>query len=141
MEFWQSSEASHLATPILIAIDGSIAAAINQAIGTSALMQQLDVVETRYIPIVMSARFDGRFPARSRANHKQRIYNCCPRLDYDAFVNGTPAQRIAIYLDGLQDCSTCLKKLGATPAQVAEFQRIVRDLKGKLMAEANQTTA
>jgi hypothetical protein len=140
MELWSSAEASDKAPELLTPIQLPIQAAINDALSVSVLAS-LDIKGIRYVPIVMSEKWRDKFPARSQARHKERVYSCCPQLDYDAFVGGTPAQRIAIYLDGLQDCSAGLKKLGATPQQVAAFEAIVKEVKERLIAEASKDPA
>lgn len=89
-------------------------------------MADLDI-QLNYVPIIMSEEWRHRYPARSRAYKAKKRYACCPQLDYDAFVSGTPAERVAIYLEGLRGCAPGLAKLGATPKQVAEFERILDD--------------
>jgi hypothetical protein len=90
--------------------------------------------EVRYVPIIMDERFRARYPARSRVERKNRIYNCCPQLDYDAFVAAAPAERALIYLEGLRECGAGLAKLGATPAQVAEFDAILDEVGRRIAA-------
>jgi hypothetical protein len=139
MYFWSSSETNGAALDYLWPVSKAVNDLLTVALATGDL-GDFDI-KIRYIPIIMTLDRRYAYPARSRAEQKKRIYNCCPQLDYEAFVNGTPAQRIAIYLDGLKDCSTGLKKLGATPQQIATFEKIVQEVKEKLMAEATQDPA
>jgi hypothetical protein len=97
-------------------------------------------IQLNYVPIIMSADKLDRFPARSRAYKAKKRYACCPQLDYDAFVSGTPAERVAIYLDGLRGCGPGLAKLGATPEQVAEFDRILDDTLQIVTERLNRST-
>jgi hypothetical protein len=123
MKFWSSSESNGEALAKLLEICQLVDDQIETHLEASEL-KTFDV-KVRYIPIIMTDDRRGHYPARSRVEHKNRIYNCCPQLDYDAFVSSTPAERVAIYLDGLRGCGSGLTKLGATREQVAAFDRIL----------------
>ena len=97
--------------------------------------------EVRYVPIIMDERFRARYPARSRVERKNRIYNCCPQLDYDAFVAAAPAERALIYLEGLRECGAGLAKLGATPAQVTEFDAVLTEVGRRIAARLGHCAA
>jgi hypothetical protein len=133
MRFWESSEATGEATKKLTEICRLVEDLINQAFRTSTL-ETFDA-EIRYIPIIMEEKFRARYPARSRLDRKNRVYACCPQLDHDAFVAAAPAERALIYLEGLRECGAGLAKLGATPAQVAEFDAILTEVGRRVAAQ------
>ncbi len=132
MQYWSSSESTQLAAEKLSEVRGIPDNALTEALAQSSLAD-FDV-KIRYIPIIMDERFRARYPARSRVERKNRIYNCCPQLDHDAFVAAAPAERALIYLDGLRECGAGLAKLGATPAQVAEFDAILNEVGRRVAA-------
>ena len=132
MLLWESSETSGEATNKLTEISRSIEDMMNEAFRTSTL-ESFDA-EIRYIPIIMEEKFMARYPARSRLDRKNRVYAWCPQLDYDAFVAAAPAERALIYLEGLRECGAGLAKLGATPAQVAEFDAILTEVGRRVAA-------
>lgn len=123
MEIWSSSETNGEALDKLREMRDLVENQIEVLISATELKSFS--VKVRYIPIIMTADRRDRYPARSRVERKNRIYNCCPQLDYDAFVAGSPAERVAIYVDGLRGCGPGLAKLGATSEQVTEFDRIL----------------
>jgi hypothetical protein len=138
MEYWSSSESNGDILEVLVKTSWFVDEQIIDAIRDGSLAA-FDI-KLRYIPIIMTADRRARYPARSRVERKNRIYNCCPQLDYDAFVSGTPVERVAIYLDGLRGCGPGLAKLGATPEQVAEFDRILDDTLQIVTERLNQST-
>ena len=138
MEFWSSAELNGVALNKLLEIRALVEDSINAGIATSKLGAFDGSLS--YVPIIMTADRRAHYPARSRVERKNRIYNCCPQLDYDAFVSGTPAERVAIYLDGLRGCGPGLAKLGATPEQVAEFDRILDDTLQIVTERLNQSS-
>lgn len=132
MQYWSSSESTQLAAEKLSEVWGAVDIALTEALARSSLAD-FDA-KIRYIPIIMDERFRARYPARSRLERKNRIYNCCPQLDHDAFVAAAPAERALIYLEGLRECGAGLAKLGATPAQVAEFDAILTEVGRRVAA-------
>lgn len=138
MEFWSSAELNGIALNKLLEIRALVEDTINAGI-TSSKLAEFDG-RLSYVPIIMTTDRREHYPARSRAERKNRIYNCCPQLDYDAFVSSTPAERVAIYLDGLRGCGPGLAKMGATPEQVAEFDRILDETLQVVTERLNQST-
>ena len=132
MLLWESSETSGEALKKLNEFTRLVEDMMNEAFRTSSL-ETFDA-KIRYVPIIMEEKFRARYPARSRVERKNRIYNCCPQLDYDTFVAAAPAERALIYLDGLRECGAGLAKLGATPAQVAEFDAILDEVGRRVAA-------
>jgi hypothetical protein len=127
-----SSETSGEAREKLVAIRSTVEDNLNEAFRAGTL-ETFDA-KIFYVPIIMDERFRARYPARSRVERKNRIYNCCPQLDYDAFIAAAPAERALIYLEGLRECGAGLAKLGATPAQVAEFDAILTEVGRRVAA-------
>ena len=132
MNLESSSEASGQAGEKWRAIWSIVEDNLNEAFKSSTL-ETFDA-KIRYVPIIMEEKFRARYPARSRVERKNRIYNCCPQLDYDTFIAAAPAERALIYLDGLRECGAGLAKLGATPAQVAEFDAILDEVGRRVAA-------
>jgi hypothetical protein len=132
MKYWSSSEATQLATDKLSEVWGAVDTGLAEAIAQSSLAD-FDV-KIRYIPIIMDEQFRARYPARSRVERKNRVYNCCPQLDHHSIVTSAPAERALIYLEGLRECGAGLAKLGATPAQVAEFDAILDEVGRRVAA-------
>ena len=132
MQYWSSTESTQLAAEKLSEVWGIPDNALTEALAQSSLAD-FDA-EIRYIPIIMDEQFRARYPARSRLDRKNRVYAWCPQLDHDAFVAAAPAERALIYLDGLRECGAGLAKLGATPAQVAEFDAILDEVGRRVAA-------
>ncbi len=132
MNLESSSETSGQAGEKWRAIWSIVEDNLNEAFKSSTL-ETFDA-KIFYIPIIMDEQFRARYPARSRVERKNRIYNCCPQLDHDAFVAAAPAERALIYLEGLRECGAGLAKLGATPAQVAEFDAILDEVGRRVAA-------
>jgi hypothetical protein len=94
----------------------------------------------RYVPIIMPSDMATRYPARSRLRLKDGIYDCAPQLGYETFVNGTFEQQLTAYVDGIRSSAPHLAKLGASQAQIAEFEQILnRAVERALANELDQT--
>ena len=132
MLVWSSSETNGNALEKLREIRDVADSKLNESFKNS-ILDDFDV-KVRYIPIIMTEDVRVRYPARSRVERKNRIYNCCPQLDYETFVAAAPAERALIYLEGLRECGAGLAKLGATPAQVAEFDAILDEVGRRVAA-------
>ena len=100
--------------------------AIEAALAKSSL-RDLEV-KIRYIPIVMDDEAKARYPARSRLERKNRIFNCCPQLPIEPFLSGGLKDRFQVYVDGLRECGPAMVKLGASGEQVAEFDRLLDEV-------------
>ncbi len=98
-------------------------AALEAAIKDSPL-RDLDV-KIRYVPIIMGEEFRLRYPARSRLERKNRVFNCSPQLPFQPFLSGTLAERLTVYINGMRECGPALKKLGATAEQVDAFGAVL----------------
>lgn len=53
-----------------------------------------------YCPIIMSEKFIGDFPARSKVRKKQKELSCCPQLDHDAYMQSEKRGRRRIFVLG-----------------------------------------
>ena len=123
MIFWASSEADSKAHLNLNAVRLSVEPYINEAAAISEL-SSLEI-KIRYIPIVMGSEFLSRYPARSKIRKKQKLYDCAPQLPHQPFVDGSWAEQVATYLQGLNECADPLLKMGATEVQVSIFKEIL----------------
>jgi hypothetical protein len=123
MEFWASSESYIKASENLDATWRLVEPYLNHVFGNSSLNDLK--IKLRYVPIVMSPESLANYPERSRARIKQKIYDCAPQLDYQTFVDGTLSDQLDEYLRGIALSSPFLKKFGATPEQVREFDLII----------------
>lgn len=96
---------------------------LNTAFPNSSLAQFEG--EVRYVPIIMPPGLQKKYTARSRTRHKERIVVAAPQLDYDAFLAGPTEKCLLVYLSGLRESTTGLKKLGASDEQTADFLAIL----------------
>lgn len=78
-----------------------------------------------YCPIVLSDEFVGVYPARSKMSHKQKIYYCSPKLNFETFHTGTLAEALNEFVVGLQECLPQIQKLGASDKQRESFRLIL----------------
>lgn len=133
MEFWASSEAYQPAGAGLEAARLRVEPFLNAAFAESSL-SGLNC-ELRYVPIVMPDGMRERYPARSRREKGKLIYNCCPQLDYDVFVEGTLEAQLREYIRGIATSAPFFPDLGASPQQVQDFISILQSAVERLMVE------
>ncbi len=74
-----------------------------------------------FCPILMNERLRQYCPARSRLDRKNRIYYCCPQLDYDLFLTDNLRGQLNNCIDELLKAAEPLRKLGATDEQVQDY--------------------
>ena len=82
-------------------------------------------IKLRYIPVIMPKESLASYPARSKVRKRENLYDCAPQLNYDIFLHGTFNDQLREYLRGLDEATLGLKKLGATPEVVAEFETLL----------------
>jgi hypothetical protein len=129
MEFWTSAETDTAAYPALTRARKSVEPYLNKAFGASSLASLNCIF--RFVPIVMSEEARERYPARSKLNKKERTWDCCPQLNHDVFVrqdifeNEYLEAQIREYLREIAASGSQLIKLGATPEQIADFDKIM----------------
>ncbi|MEO8175941.1 MAG: hypothetical protein ABI626_04705 [Sphingomicrobium sp.] len=97
-------------------------------------------MKLRYVSIVMPVDMHERYPERSRALTKQRIYDCAPLLDYGLFVSGTLEQQLDEYSRGIALSAPHLHKFGLTPEQVTEFEQILASATKRILEERPDQT-
>ena len=132
MKFLASAEVFQEAFAALDRVHRSVEPFLNTAFATSSLANL--ECNLRYVPIIMPIGMRERYPARSKLRKRDRIYDCAPQLDYNAFVEGTFADQLREYLRGIALSAPHLRKLGASPEQVAEFERIVTGATQSILA-------
>lgn len=123
MKFWASAEVDLPADYALNRARLCVEPFLNAAFAASSL--QFVKAELRYVPIVMSKDGRANYPARSKLLKSQRIYDCAPQLNYEIFVEGTLEDQLREYIRGISESAPHLADLGATPEQIAEFNRIL----------------
>jgi hypothetical protein len=133
MEFWASSESYIKASENLDNTWRLIEPYLNNNFSHSSL-KNLNI-KLRYIPIVMKPESIHRYPERSKSRIKQRIYDCAPQLDYQTFVDGDLSACLDEYLRGIALSSPHLKKFGATPEQVRDFDLIIATARDAILAQ------
>lgn len=74
-----------------------------------------------FCPILMDVTLRQYYPARSRLDRKNRIYYCCPQLDYDLFLTDNLRGQLNNCIDELLKAAEPLRKLGATDEQVQDY--------------------
>lgn len=124
MIFWASVEAEGDAYEPYVEVSRPAEEWFNERFADSPLA---DIeLELRYIPIVMGKILrEWKYKARSRAEIKKRVYNCCPQLDYVTFLSGSLEARAEEYVRGLRETTAQLRKFGATKEQAAAFDAIL----------------
>lgn len=132
MEFWASAEVFDLADSALDKVRRLAEPLLNEAFGASTLSRI--EAELRYVPIVMPQGMRERYPARSRMRKKQKIYLCAPQLNYEIFVDGRFEQQVREYFRGIAESASHLSGLGASPEQIAEFEKILNDVADRIIA-------
>ena len=73
----------------------------------------------------MPESMHDRYPSRSRAHLKDKIYDCAPILNYEVFVKGSPKDQLKEYVRGIRLAAPHLARFGATPQQVMMFNDIL----------------
>jgi len=111
---------------------------LNVAFAASSLAT-LDA-KLRYVPIVMPKGMRERYPERSKLRKKQRIYDCSPQLNYEVFVEGSFEDQLKEYLRGIALSTPHLKGLGATPEQIADFEKIMKEAVERILVERPDET-
>lgn len=123
MNFWTSSECYRPADEGLQRARNCVEPFLKAALAASSLAGLEG--ELRYIPIAMPPDMRARYPARSQLRKKERVYVSAPQLDYETFVNGTFEDQIREYLRGIALATPHLARLGASPAQVRDFEALL----------------
>lgn len=123
MEFWASSEVFRPAGAASERVRRVVEDFVNRSIKNSSLAT-LDC-KIRYVPIIMPMEIRKKYPARSKLHRRSRTYDCAPQINYSVFVDGTFQSQVHEYVHGIMESSSYLTKLGATSAQVAEFESIL----------------
>lgn len=138
MEFWASAEVYRSADEGLEAARLCVEPFLNAAFAKSSLSGLNCTL--RYVPIVMPEGMRERYPARSRREKGQPIYNCCPQLDYDIFIEGTLEAQLREYIRGIATSAPFLRDLGASPQQVQDFNSILESAVERLVVERPDQT-
>ena len=129
MEFGTSAETDTVAHPALSRARKSVEPYLKNAFSASSLAE-LDCI-FRFVPIVMPEGVRERYPARSKLNKKEKAWDCSPQLNYDLFArqdifeNEYFEAQIQEYLREIALSGPQLVKLGATPEQIEDFDRIM----------------
>jgi hypothetical protein len=136
--FWASSESYRPAGDGLEKSRRCVEAYLNRELAASSLATI--EAELRYVPIVMPKGMRERYPERSKLRKKERVYLCAPQLNYEVFVNGTFEDQLKEYLRGIALSAPHLKGLGATPEQIADFNRILDEAVARILVERSDQT-
>jgi hypothetical protein len=132
MEFWASSETYQPAGHASEVVRRLVEPMLNAAFDASSL-ERIEG-KLRYVPIIMPEGMRERYPARSQLRKKQQIYDCAPQLNYETFVDGTFEQQVREYVRGVAESAPHLSGLGASPEQIAEFEKILNDVADRIIA-------
>jgi hypothetical protein len=133
MLFWASSESHVKASYSLDRARRLVEPYLNDNFDNSSLNSFN--IELRYVPIVMDPEGLKHYPERSRAKIKQKIHLCAPHLDYQTFVDGDLSACLDEYMRGIALSSPHLKKFGATPEQVHDFDLIIATARDAILAQ------
>jgi hypothetical protein len=125
LEFWASSETDVSVSDSVDTVRHSIEPYLNMAFSQS-ILSTLEIT-LRFVPIIMRPEWALRYPARSKARIKARVYDCAPQLDYEIFVSGCRQEQVAEYIRGVELSAQHLPKFGATRQQVDVFLEIMAE--------------
>ncbi len=125
LEFWASSETDLAASKAEAFCRKLVEPYLTECFDASKLVS-LDV-KLRYVPVIMRPNWAVKYPSRSKARIKQRVYDCAPQLDFFPFVFGTPEEQLQEYMRGIASSGAHLAKFGATTGQVAAFAQIMAE--------------
>ena len=118
--------AAELFKPVSIAVStigNHVGAQLASAIGSSSL----DKLEGTfyYIPIVMPPEMRKRYPARAKFYKKDKLFGCCPHLDYEVFLDGKFVEQMHEYVRGIDEGADGLVNFGAGAEEVREFRKLL----------------
>jgi hypothetical protein len=136
--FWASSESYRPAGSGLEKARHCVEPYLNAEFAASSLAKLEG--KLRYVPIVMPKGMRERYPERSKLRKKERIYDCAPQLNYEVFVEGSFEDQLKEYLRGIALSAPHLKGLGATPEQIADFNRILDEAAARILVERPDQT-
>lgn len=125
MFFWAAAECHIPAYQAVTIVRQRVEPYLNAAFSKGALAG-LDL-KLRYVPIVMPVQMYDKYPERSLARVRLRIYDCAPHLDFELYISGNFKQQLTEYFRGISLAKPHLVKFGATPEQVAEFDQIITE--------------
>lgn len=93
--------------------------------------------ELRYVPIIMPEGMRERYPSRSKLHVKEKIYDCAPQLDYEAFIDGSFEDQLREYVGGIARSAHHLARLGATPKQIVDFDEIMATAVERILTQCS----
>jgi hypothetical protein len=132
LEFWAAAEVDQPAYPAIDKTRRLVEPLLNAAFLQSSLGSLQCTL--RYVPIVMPEDMHARYPARSKLRKKQRIYDCAPLLAYQVFVDGAFEDQVREYFRGIGLSAPHLADLGASPAQIKDFEAIMANVPEQICA-------
>lgn len=138
MKFQASAEVHKPASEALFGVRRRIFPFLSRALERGTL-EHLDAT-LLYVPVVMPQTMHARYPARSKLKKKQRVYECCPILNYDVFVGGQLQDQIQEYLRGIALSLPHLASIGASPDQINEFEAIIAGIAEQVLVEGSEQT-
>jgi len=138
VDFWASCETHQPAYEAVTVVRRCVEPFLNAALAASSLSTLEG--RLRYVPIIMPEAIRKRYPARSALRKKERIYDCAPQLDYNVFVKGTFKDQLEEYLRGIAESASHLARLGASPQQVDDFNKIMATAVERILAECPKQT-
>jgi hypothetical protein len=138
LKFRASAEVFRVAFPAMDRARRCVEPFLTAAFATSNLAT-LDV-KLRYVPIVMPEGMRERYPARSKLRKKERLFDSAPQLNYEVFVEGSFVDQLQEYIHGIAESAPHLAELGATPAQIEDFNKIMATAVERILAERPDQT-
>jgi hypothetical protein len=85
--------------------------------------------EVHFCPILMDDNLIQYYPARSNTDKKEKVFYCCPQLNYRLFKSGSFEDQLGNCIDELLLADKPLKTLGATPEQRAAYREILESIR------------
>jgi hypothetical protein len=134
LDFWASSEIYQPASAAETAARRSVEPYLNAAFEKSRLKSLQGTI--CYVPIIMPTGMQEQYPARSKLNKDERIYDCAPQLNYDVFIEGSSEEQLREYIRGIAEAGLHLIGIGATPEQVDDFNKIIAKAVDNILAKS-----
>jgi hypothetical protein len=99
-------------------------------------------LKVRYVPIIMPPDRAADYPARSKVSTQQRLLDCAPQLNFDAFSGPSVETSAEEYLQGLIACIPLLETLGMDAGdreRISDFfKEILAEVTTRLQSAANE---
>ena len=117
IKFWVSAETFKDASPYVEELEKLIENTVIHRILNYKEIEHINF-EVRYIPIIMPPELAIKYPERSQSKIKQKLYNCCPILNYHNIIDISCKIRTREYLGGLSIPNSFFHRIGLSENEI-----------------------